>query len=158
MFKQKDDLSQLATCHPDLQRVFEEVAKSWNIAVVYGHRTVKEQQALYALGRTRKGSIVTRCDGVNKMSKHNYKPSMAVDVVVWGVLETGRWMDTDKTHHEQRLMAIHAKRVAQRFRIDDFEWGGDWTSFKDTPHFQLSRKVDVKASLTKPMVVEGKGG
>ncbi|MBL0351134.1 MAG: hypothetical protein IPP68_12320 [Elusimicrobia bacterium] len=46
------------------------------------HRTVAEQQRLYAQGRTTKGNIVTWVDGIKKKSNHNSYPSKAIDVAV----------------------------------------------------------------------------
>lgn len=138
-FIQKDDLAQLATCHPDLVRVMKRVAEKYDVLVVYGQRTVAEQQALYAQGRSKPGRIVTNLDGVKKKSRHNYSPSMAVDAVVKEYVRSGRWVDTAEAHAQQKQMAAYAKQVAAELGIKDFAWGGDWVSFKDRPHFELTR-------------------
>ena len=49
--------SRLATVHQDLQVVFNEVIKHFDCTIIYGLRTLKEQQALYAKGRTAPGGI-----------------------------------------------------------------------------------------------------
>ena len=36
-------------------------------------------------------------------------------------------------------MADAMKQAAEELDVD-LEWGGDWKTFKDGPHFQLSRK------------------
>lgn len=51
--------------------------------VVCGRRTDAEQAALYAAGRTARGSIVTNCDGVRRRSKH--QDGRAVDCAFVGV-------------------------------------------------------------------------
>ena len=118
----------LASCHPDLQRLFNEVVKGFDCAVIYGHRTVEEQQDLYAQGRTKPGKIVTKLDGVSKRSKHNESPSLAVDVVPYPI----DWDDLDAF----RDLADHTKRVARDLGIG-VVWGGDWSRFRDYPHWEL---------------------
>ncbi|MEY1599168.1 M15 family metallopeptidase [Escherichia coli] len=45
------------------------------------------------------------------------------------------WNDWSKF----RLVADAMLQAGDELGID-VEWGGNWTSFKDGPHFQLSRK------------------
>jgi hypothetical protein len=70
-FSQKS-LDKLATCHPDLQRLFNEVIKGWDCIITCGHRSKQEQNQAYV-------------DGFSKVqfpnSKHNSSPSLAVDVM-----------------------------------------------------------------------------
>jgi peptidoglycan L-alanyl-D-glutamate endopeptidase CwlK len=37
-------------------------------------------------------------------------------------------------------IAFAMKEAAKELNVD-MEWGGDWRTFKDGPHYQLSRKV-----------------
>lgn len=90
------------------------------IRVSQGMRTFKEQQALYDLGRTKAGKVVTNAKPGS--SFHQY--GLAVDLVeiINGGVDWGFDM---------------AKLVpyADKYGI---EWGGNWHSFKDYPHFQKS--------------------
>jgi len=65
--KSKDNL---ATCHPDLQELFNEVIKEFDCTVIEGHREPERQRELFH-------------DGLTKIldSKHLRNPSLAVDVV-----------------------------------------------------------------------------
>ena len=131
----------LATCHPDLQKVFLLAIERTNIdfGIACGHRSVKEQQALYAQGRTKSGDIVTHVDGINKKSKHNAYPSNAVDIYAW----TGKasWDQKELCYLAGLIMAC-AKELNVSLR-----WGGNWDqdgqiitdqNFIDLPHFELA--------------------
>lgn len=90
-------------------------------------RTIKEQNDLYAQGRTKPGNIVTNAKGGRSM--HNY--GLAFDIVILydkdqnGTFETASWeLNKDWMN------------VVKFFKARGYEWGGDWHSFKDYPHFQ----------------------
>lgn len=88
-----------------------------------GHRTHAEQNALYAQGRTKSGSIVTNARG--GQSLHNY--GIALDMFI-----------TNKKGTTASWNAGKLKEVAKIAKQLGFEWGGDWTSFKDYPHIQMT--------------------
>ncbi|EDN3888370.1 M15 family metallopeptidase [Listeria monocytogenes] len=94
------------------------------LCVAQGYRSSAEQNTLYAQGRTKPGAVVTNAKG--GQSNHNY--GVAVDLclytsdgknVIWEST-TSRW-----------------KTVVSAMKAEGFEWGGDWKSFKDYPHFEL---------------------
>jgi peptidoglycan L-alanyl-D-glutamate endopeptidase CwlK len=41
-----------------------------------------------------------------------------------------------------KVVAEHVKAVAKELKVD-IEWGGDWKSLVDGPHFQLKRTTGV---------------
>jgi D-alanyl-D-alanine carboxypeptidase len=119
----------IATLLPAAQRAARRLLASANdgrlgpgvvVKVICGTRTYAEQTALYAQGRTTPGLMVT--DAPAGYSNHNF--GIAFDV---GVFLRGEYQD------ESPLYA----RVGAIGRSQDLEWGGDWTSFPDEPHFQL---------------------
>lgn len=118
----------LATCHPDIQRVMEEAIKEFDFMVLCGHRTVAEQQRLYAQGRTTPGKKVTNIDGVRVKGRHNYKPSLAIDIAPYPL----DWQDTARF----RALGEHIEKVAKRLGVP-LTWGGRWRKFIDLPHFEL---------------------
>ena len=127
----------LATADEKLQLLFNEVIKEFDCTVIYGHRTPEDQFELFKKGRERidgwwqvvdKSKVVTNLDGYTKNSKHNYYPSKAVDVVPYPL----DWNDIERF----KLLASVVKRKAMELGID-VEWGGDWKSFKDYPHWQI---------------------
>ncbi|AIS61903.1 N-acetylmuramoyl-L-alanine amidase family protein [Listeria ivanovii] len=98
------------------------------LCVAQGYRSKTEQNALYAQGRTKPGSIVTNAKG--GQSNHNF--GVAVDLclysndgkkVIWEST-TSRW-----------------KKVVAAMKAEGFKWGGDWKIFKDYPHFELCDAV-----------------
>lgn len=89
------------------------------------HRSVEEQQALYAQGRTKPGQIVTQVDGVQQKSKHNYLPARAVDVAV---------VVGGKVTWDPEAYAPLGP-LAERHGL---VWGGSWKTLKDYPHLELN--------------------
>lgn len=93
-----------------------------DILITDGLRTYAEQNELYAKGRTKPGNIVTNAKAGE--SYHNF--GLAFDMVV---IKGGKavW----SVGPEWRRFAAIAKSKG-------FKWGGDWTSFKDYPHFEMT--------------------
>lgn len=135
----KSSLSKLETAHPDLQAIMHEAIKEYDFKVIHGTRTPEEQFELFKVGRKEYspgkwkvvGKTVTQLDGYNKKSRHNYTPSLAVDVVPYPI----DWYDIERFEE----MAKVIKKIANRLGIK-ITWGGDWKRFKDYPHFQLDIK------------------
>ena len=98
-----------------------------------GLRTERRQAELYSKGRGAGGKIVTYVDGFRKKSKHQAKSDgygHAFDI--YGIDKgTATWSPSIL-----KQIAEHIKKCAVELEIN-IEWGGDWTSFKDMPHFQL---------------------
>lgn len=96
-------------------------------------RTYKQQDALYAQGRTAPGPRVTNARG--GYSYHNF--GLAVDFcliidgkeVSWNMIK-----DYDSDKEADWLEVVHV------FEAFGWEWGGRWKSFKDNPHFQKTFK------------------
>jgi len=93
------------------------------IKVISGLRSYAEQDALYAKGRTRPGSIVTNARG--GYSNHNF--GIAFDI--------GVFRGTSYLAESPQYKAVGA--IGTELGLD---WGGNWTSIKDEPHFQLRPK------------------
>lgn len=130
--------SRLNTCHEDLRSLFSAVVAGFDCSILYGHRSVEEQQALYAIGRTKEKDRdpVTNIDGVKKKSLHNYIPSIAVDVAPYPI----DFNDIDRI----RYFAGYVMGMAAALNIK-LRWGGDWdqdtevkdNTFNDLLHFEL---------------------
>ncbi|MEK3717662.1 M15 family metallopeptidase [Paenibacillus sp. FSL R7-0333] len=102
------------------------------ILITQGLRTIAEQDALYAQGRTRPGAIVTNARG--GYSYHNY--GLAVDFAL--LLPDGSSVSWDMSRDGNQNGTRDWLEVVQHAKAIGFEWGGDWTSFKDYPHLQMS--------------------
>lgn len=94
------------------------------IIITQGYRSIEEQDRLYAQGRTEPGKIVTKAKG--GQSWHNF--GLAFDI---GVLDSVGKIDWNDDHPGWRQAAVIGKSLG-------LEWGGDWSGFKDRPHFQYT--------------------
>lgn len=109
----------LATCHPDLQRLFNEVIKTRDCAVLFGLRGKEEQDMLFAAGKSKLRY---------PHSKHNKQPSLAVDIVPLPL----DWNNIAAFED----FAKFVKKTAIDLGIEVVH-GGDWKGFKDYPHWEL---------------------
>lgn len=121
--------------HPRLVAVVQAVqtgmaALGHPMVVTAAVRSDSAQQALYAKGRTAPGPIVTRADGVTKKSKHQLQADgygHAVDLAFLDAQGRPSW---DEAHPWGVFGALAKYHGAT--------WGGDWTSFRDLPHLEVS--------------------
>ena len=109
----------LNSVNPKLQKLFNEVIKYYDISIISGFRTVEEQQELFKQNRS-------RCDGINKISKHQTKN--AVDIIPYPI----NWEDINKFYEVAGCIKTISNQ--QGLKIN---WGGDWKSFKDYPHWEI---------------------
>jgi peptidoglycan L-alanyl-D-glutamate endopeptidase CwlK len=118
--KSKDLLEKV---RPELRRVILRAAaiSSLRFVVTEGIRSLARQQQLVAMGASR-----------TMNSRH--LTGHAVDLAVQDENGKIRW-DWPLYH---KLAAV-VKQAAGECATP-IEWGGDWRSFKDGPHFQLPRK------------------
>lgn len=131
--------------HPDLVKIMKAAITNspYDFRITAGARTAEEQNALYQMGRTRKGAIVTKADGYRNKSNHQIKSDgygHAVDIFVCGKYdESGNYIKfTSEQGYESSKMkevADHIKATAKSLGLH-IEWGGDW-KFYDSPHFQV---------------------
>jgi peptidoglycan L-alanyl-D-glutamate endopeptidase CwlK len=98
------------------------------IRIIQGLRTFKEQDALYAQGRTKPGPIVTNAQG--GQSIHNY--GLAFD---YCLILDGKLVSWDIAADYDKDLKSDWLEVVNIFTRNNWEWGGYWT-FKDYPHLQ----------------------
>lgn len=125
--------------HPNLINFAKKLIEIsiYDFAITHGVRTTKEQQSLYAKGRTKTGTIVTNCDGLTKKSNHQIKKDgfgHAFDIVI---IIAGHW-DWDIQLYKELVSQDKVRKLMEEYNI---EWGGDWKSFKDYPHFEYKGGV-----------------
>ena len=116
----KRSLDNLVGIHPDLVSVVERAIEitEQDFTVIEGLRSVERQRELLKSGKS-----------TTMNSRHI--TGHAVDICPWPV----SW-DWDEFYP----IADAMKQAASELDID-LQWGGDWKSFPDAPHFQLSRKT-----------------
>ena len=138
--------------HPRLQEKFKLLQKKCaqkgiKIRATECLRTAKEQDALYAKGRTAPGSKVTNARGRDAKSMHQW--GVAIDIVID--------MDADKDGDVDIRDLYNVKLLNVVGKIGEsigLEWGGSWKSIVDKPHFQLpdwgSTPAKLKAKYGTP--------
>ena len=115
----------IATLVPPVQsyaRALYHAAASQGITieVISGRRTWAEQDALYARGRTAPGAKVTNARG--GWSNHNF--GTAFDI---GVFRGRQYLPNSAMYKAVGALGVEL----------GLEWGGDWRTLVDQPHFQL---------------------
>lgn len=125
-----DDRSEkiIATLLPEVQPyaralVTKAAANGVTIKVISGLRTYDEQNDLYAQGRTKPGKVVTNARG--GYSNHNF--GIAFDI---GVFEGSKYLDESPKYKAVGVLGMDL----------GLEWGGNWKTIQDEPHFQLRPK------------------
>lgn len=115
----------ISTLLPEVQPmaralVQKSAANGIKIKIISGLRTYEEQDKLYAQGRTAPGNIVTKAKG--GYSNHNF--GIAFDV---GVFEGAKYLPESPKYKAVGVLGMEL----------GLEWGGNWKTLIDQPHFQL---------------------
>ena len=121
--------------HPRLQEKFKLLQKKCaqegiKIRATECLRTAKEQDALYAKGRTAPGSKVTNARGRDAKSMHQW--GVAVDIVIDIDADNDGDIDIRDLYNVKLLNVVG--KIGESIGL---EWGGSWKSIVDKPHFQL---------------------
>ena len=124
-------MQHLSGVHPDLIAVVKRAIQitEQDFSVIEGVRHINRQRELVA-------------KGASKTMNSRHLTGHAVDIAPYpfngdvdedGVVNIEDW---DQYYPIEEAMKLAADELGI-----DLEWGGDWKSFKDGPHWQLSRKV-----------------
>ena len=116
--------ARLSAVKPELREKCERLLRlaeleGYNLIVTQGFRSIEEQNALYAQGRTKPGKIVTNAKG--GQSNHNHGKAVDFAFVVNGEIS---W--DDKLY----------QNIGRWARQVGLNWGGNW-NFSDKPHVEL---------------------
>lgn len=136
----------ITALHPRLQvkltQLKEECAKN-GINILFSEclRTIAEQDALYAQGRTVPGNIVTNAKGSTYSSQHQW--GIAADFYLNQDVDGDGDKKDDAFNNSTGLFDL----VGQIAKALGLGWGGDWTSIKDRPHLYLSDWGSTTAKL-----------
>lgn len=158
-------LERCAKLHPKVrQEAIDAITKAESnfppqvrVRVVQALRTIAEQNALYAKGRTIPGQKVTNAKGGS--SYHNY--GLAIDFALLydkngdGTFEELSW---DTARDFDRDGIIDWQEVVKVFESLGWQWGGRFRTFKDLPHIEKSfgfKPSQLLAKVNSGQVVEG---
>lgn len=103
-------------------------------------RSMSEQQRLYDQGRTTPGPVVTNAKP--GYSLHNY--GLACDGVL---IIDGKTVSWDFKKDWDGDNKSDWTEVVEVFKKYGWEWGGDWKTFVDMPHFQKTFGKSIKELL-----------
>jgi peptidoglycan L-alanyl-D-glutamate endopeptidase CwlK len=111
-------MKKLEGVHPDLVRVVQRlIDEGVQFRVVEGVRSLERQRALFAAG-------------ASKTMKSRHLTGHAVDLAP----VVGRQVRWDWPLFDTLAVAVQAAAKAENVPL---EWGGNWSSFRDGPHWQL---------------------
>lgn len=139
----KTSEERLLTCHPDLQLILRKAIAISDIdfGIAEGHRSIEKQQQYFKEGKS-------KIDGIKKLGKHNYTPSMAADIYAF-VNGKASWDNEHITYLAGLINAVADMLLEQEKITHTIRWGGNWDmdgeilidqSFDDRPHFELIKK------------------
>jgi peptidoglycan LD-endopeptidase CwlK len=118
--------TKIAELKPKVGRMVAEFVKRCktelgvSLLITEAYRSPERQNILYAQGRTTKGHIVTNAKA--GQSIHQYKCAVDIVPIIGGKLA---WN-------------YDFKKLGKIGVACGLEWGGNWKSFKDMPHFQYT--------------------
>ena len=140
--------NRIAQLHPSVRAEVTQIIQACDqaltrrakVRITQGLRTFKEQDDLFALGRTRVnpqgktakkplGNRVTQAKG--GQSVHNYGFAVDICLIIDG--KTASW-DTAKDWDNDTVADWY--ECVKIFAKFGWEWGGNWKNFKDFPHFE----------------------
>lgn len=123
----KTSAANLATCHPDLQRLMNEVIKHVDCSITCGHRGQVAQDKAFAEGKSK----LKYPNG-----EHNKVPSNAVDVAPYPL----NWNDAEAFTLLAGVIYGIACTMGIKIRLGA-DWDGDFNMlehrFCDRPHVEL---------------------
>ena len=121
--------AKIQTLHPKLRpiasqfinKVEKDLGKK--LRILDGYRTIAEQNALYEKGRTKPGPKVTNAKGGS--SYHNY-----------GLAFDAYYMTSDGKVDLKTTLKQDVADIGKGLGLD---WGGEFKTIVDKPHFQLTK-------------------
>lgn len=147
----KVSLQRIEKLHPfvreEVKQIIAECDKALTgkakVRITQGLRSFEEQEKLYAIGRITSGKKVTNAKA--GQSIHNYGLAVDICLIIDGKTaswDTARDWDNDSIADWYECVKIFAKY--------GWDWGGNWKTFKDLPHFEkkniLTKKGLIKTS------------
>lgn len=130
----------LLTCHSDLIQIMGSaiIISDIDFGIAEGHRSIELQQQYFNEGKS-------KIDGITRKGKHNYTPSLAVDIYAY-VNNKAVW-DKETISYLAGIIQACAVILFKEGKINHIiRWGGNWDmdgeilydqSFDDRPHFEL---------------------
>lgn len=144
----KVTLQRIEKLHPSVRAEMKQIIKECDealtgrakVRITQGLRSFEEQEKLYAIGRITTGKKVTNAKA--GQSIHNY--GLAVDICLMIDGKTASW-DTARDWDNDKVADWY--ECVKIFASHGWDWGGNWKTFKDLPHFEKKNIVTGKGTL-----------
>ncbi|WP_342553555.1 M15 family metallopeptidase [Paenibacillus sp. FSL R7-0652] len=107
------------------------------VVITHGYRSVEDQDALFAQGRSSSGRIVTNARGGE--SYHNY--GLAIDFALRTPKGEIVWDMERDDNGNGKADWLEVVDLAKEL---GFTWGGDWANFPDYPHLQMDFGLSIR--------------
>ena len=129
----------IATLDLKLQRIARQFvaqarAAGFPVTITSGRRTMAEQQKLFDQGRVTPGNVVTNARPGE--SAHNF--GLAFDFAFLNAVGRPSWPEDGPW--------AEAAAIGKRMGLS---WGGDWKSFKDRPHLEMTAEYNLARAAFK---------
>ena len=112
----------LAPVQPLARALIESAADvGITIKVISGTRSYEQQSSLYEQGRSKPGKVVTNARPGSSWHNHG----VAFDI---GIFQDGKYVPESSLY---KTVSVIGKSIG-------LEWGGDWKTITDEPHYQLT--------------------
>lgn len=125
--------------HPDLVRVVLRASEisPFRFIVTEGARTVEKQRSLVKAGASK------TMNSRHIPENNECGLSCAVDLAYWLDSDSDGSVDSGEIRWDWPLYKQIADVMKEAAQIENvrIEWGGDWLTFKDGPHFQLPKVI-----------------
>lgn len=135
-------IERLNTCHDDLQLIIKEAISISDIdfGVSEGYRDIQTQYKYFKEGKS-------KIDGFKKKGKHNYFPSLAVDIYLW-INGKASWDEETLSYVAGIIKGVSEMlykdgKISHKIRYGgNFDMDGELLeqSFDDRPHYELVKK------------------
>ncbi len=140
----------ISTCHHDLQMIFNEIIKYYDVSALEGIRDLTTQQNYFKNGKS-------KCDGIKYKSKHQGKKDEKGVIVSYAIdaCPYHKGVDMFKNTHDNwkryyymagNINCISETMYSLGVTTHKVRWGGDWNNddvyhtneeFTDLPHYEL---------------------
>lgn len=139
----------ISMLHPEVREEVRKIIRECDkaltgrakVRITQGLRSMEEQERLYAIGRITSGKKVTNAKA--GQSIHNY--GLAVDICLMINGKTASW-DTAKDWDNDKVADWY--ECVKIFARHGWDWGGNWKTFKDLPHFE-KKNIQTQKGLVK---------
>lgn len=145
----KVTLQRIEKLHPVVREEVKQIIKDCDealtgrakVRITQGLRSFEEQEKLYAIGRITSGKKLTNAKA--GQSIHNY--GLAVDICLMIDGKAASWDTVKDWDNDQVADWYECVKIFAKY---GWNWGGNWKTFKDLPHFEKKSLLTQKGTIS----------